>query len=161
MDPLQFSAHTQQPGDAALIARLKEIKIFDKKWELLKDVLASLFAKESVGTIANAIERRFHFHANEEAYKYRFKRWGWTGKKNSARVPKAIKQELLSRAQKRAARGKSTVAEYQGQIIHPQRLQSEISSLSNNDNLTMSKIFHGTTGNNQHFGSYMPFSESL
>jgi len=28
-----------------LIARLKEIKIFDKKWELLKDVLEPLFAK--------------------------------------------------------------------------------------------------------------------
>lgn len=63
MDQLQSSAHAQQPGNAVLIARLKERKMFDEKWKLLKDVLESLFAKETVGTIANAMEGRFNFRA--------------------------------------------------------------------------------------------------
>jgi len=63
MDQSQFSAHAQQPGDVALTARLKEIKIFDKKWDFLKEVLEPLFRKEKVGTIVNAMERRFHFRA--------------------------------------------------------------------------------------------------
>ena len=46
-----------------MIARLKERKIFDKKWKLLKDVLKPLFAKETVGAIANAMERRSNFRA--------------------------------------------------------------------------------------------------
>lgn len=68
MDQVRSSAHAQQPSDIALITRLKEIKIFDKKWELLKDVLEPLFAKESVDTIANAMERRFNFRAKSVPY---------------------------------------------------------------------------------------------
>ncbi|KAK5943158.1 hypothetical protein PMZ80_004164 [Knufia obscura] len=162
MKPHESSAHVQQPGDAALAARLKEIRVFDKRWDLLKEVLEPLFRKETVGNISNAMERRLSFRASEDQYKYRFRVWGWTGKKNSAQVPKHIKQEIMSRAQKRAARGKVTAAEFKGQIIHPQRLRSEIDALSNNNNtLTISQIFRSPVGPVQHFGSYVPFNDSL
>lgn len=63
MNPHEPFAHVQQQGDAALAARLKEIKIFDKRWDLLKEVLEPLFMRETVGSISNAMERRFSFRA--------------------------------------------------------------------------------------------------
>lgn len=63
MNPAESSVHVQQPGDAAVAARLKEIKIFDKQWEALKEVLEPLFKKETIAMIASQMERRFHFRA--------------------------------------------------------------------------------------------------
>ena len=63
MDPRGSSAHVRQPGDAILVARLKDIKVFDKRWALLKDVLHPLFQQETAKDIAKAIKYRFQFDA--------------------------------------------------------------------------------------------------
>jgi hypothetical protein len=89
---------------------------------------------------------------SEAQYKYRFKQWGW--KKN---IPSSKKAEIIERAQKRAAKGKSTAATYLGRSVDPRKLRRQARRA------TTLQVSQDREGGEEVvlFGAVLPFSKRM